>query len=90
MQTLKTISHAQKSAASYLAARELRFLPEEVQNIFYNTDPLYFYAIEGEEDSGLLWACNGALEIQEFIPEDDFIAQVREAFDFSWEEEELE
>lgn len=84
MQTLKNISHAQKSAASYLAARELRFLPDKVQDIFYNTDPLYFYAIEGEDDSGLLWACDGVLEIPVFIPEGDFIASVREAFDFGW------
>ena len=85
MQTLKTISHAQKSAASYLAARELRFLPDEVQNIFYNTDPLYFYAINSADDSGLLWACDGALEIHDFIPEDDFIREIREAFDFGEE-----
>ena len=84
MQTLKTISYARKIYAKKLAVKKVRFLPDDVQRIYDATDQLTFYAIEGEEDSGLLWACYGCLEIPEFIPEEKFIAQVREAFDFSW------
>ena len=89
MQTLKTLSDARKISAKKLAVKEVRFLPDDVQRIYGNADPLTFYAINSEDDSGLLWACNGALEIPDFIPAGDFIAQVREAFDFSWEEEEV-
>ena len=85
MQTLKTISDARKILAKKVAVREVRFLPNDIQRIYDSNDPLTFYAIGGEDDSGLLWACNGALEIPDFIPEDDFIREIREAFDFEVE-----
>lgn len=87
MQTLNTISYARKIDAKKIAVKEVRFLPDDVQRIYETTDPLTFYAIDGCDDSGLLWACDGALEIQEFIPEGDFIEMVRGAFDFGGEEE---
>ena len=87
MQTLRNISDARKIFAKKLAGREVRLLPDDIQRIYDGNDPLTFYAIYGGDVSGILWACNGALEIPEFIPEDDFIAQVRAAFDFSREEE---
>lgn len=87
MPTLNTISYARKKFAQKIAVKEVRFLPDDVQRIYDNTDPLTFYAIDGYDDSGLLWACDGVLEIPDFIPEDDFIREIREAFDFSWEEE---
>ena len=85
MQTLKTISDARKILAKKVAVREVRFLPNDIQRIYDSNDPLTFYAIGGEDDSGLLWACSGALEIPDFIPEDDFIREIREAFDFGVE-----
>lgn len=87
MQTLKTISDARKISAKKLAVKEVRFLPDDVQRIYDSNDPLTFYAIDGDDDSGLLWACDGALEIPEFIPEEKFIAQVLEAFDSGEEEQ---
>ena len=86
MPTLNTISYARKKFAQKIAVKEVRFLPDDVQRIYDTTDPLTFYAIDGYDDSGLLWACNGALEIPEFIPEDDFIREIREAFDFGEED----
>lgn len=86
MQTLNTISYASKSLAQKIAAKEVRFLPDDVRRIYDTTDKLTFYVIDGCEDSGLLWACDGVLEIPVFIPEGDFIASVREAFDFGEEE----
>ena len=84
MPTLNTISYESKSLAQKIAVMEVRFLPDDVRRIYDSTDKLTFYAIDGRDDSGLLWACEGVLEIPEFIPEGDFIASVREAFDFGW------
>ena len=59
MPTLNTISYARKKFAQKIAVKEVRFLPDDVQRIYDNTDPLTFYAIDGYDDSGLLWACDG-------------------------------
>lgn len=82
MPTLKTISYAQNILAKKLAVREVRFLPDDVKHIYDNTDPLTFYAISGEDDSGLIWACDGCLEIIDFVPEHVFINAIRMAFSF--------
>ena len=79
MVTLKAISDARKIAAKKLALDELGFLPNDVQYIYVETNPLTFYAIDVCNDYGLLWACDGAIEIPEFIPLNDFVEQIRGA-----------